>query len=146
MNAVYVALYAIREALAADVVKRERRDWQIQPTETTTPSYYAAARDENGECAICGGTAGRLVDGMHLCAARKRAGLSTPNLGYHCQDCNGTGHPLRYRGGVFLFADIGAAAIGRSIAAQFPPCPTCNGRGYTTGDKVADAAMTQVGS
>jgi hypothetical protein len=35
-----------------------------------------------------------------------------------------------YFGAVPLFFEEGPARIARSIAAQFPPCEACDGRGY----------------
>lgn len=83
-------------------------------------------------CTLCGGNAGQLVNGAHnLCTARANLGLATPNLGQRCDSCKGSG--TLGRGGVMLSFDLGPARIARSIAAQFPPCSTCNGKGYTLG-------------
>jgi hypothetical protein len=80
-------------------------------------------------CALCHGTAGQLIDGAHaLCAARARLGLPTPCLGLCCPTCSGSG--TTGRGGVVLMFDLGPATIRRSLAAQFPPCPTCDGAGH----------------
>jgi hypothetical protein len=80
-------------------------------------------------CNICGGFAQKLPEhGAHnLCAARLERGLPTPSLGRQCPDCSGAG--TTGTGGVMLFLDLGPAAIARSIAAQFPPCQQCAGRG-----------------
>lgn len=87
-------------------------------------------------CFLCGGNAGQLPEGRHnFCAARADLGLPTPNLGERCECCGGSG--TLGRGGVMLDFDHGPAAIARSVAAQFPPCKTCNGRGYT------DAALVR---
>ena len=80
-------------------------------------------------CNLCGGNAGGLIDGAHaLCRERAKHGLPTPSLGTRCSTCNGSG--TLGRGGVMLSFDLGPAAIARSIAAQFPPCPTCEGKRY----------------
>jgi len=81
-------------------------------------------------CELCGGAAGQLIDGAHaLCRARTNLGLPTPSLGNRCERCAGRG--TLGTGGVMLDLSHGPAVIARSIAAQFPPCPTCGGRGYT---------------
>lgn len=82
-------------------------------------------------CSLCGGNAGQLnTDGVHnMCAARKAYGLATPNLGERCSTCKGSG--TLGCGGVMLSFDEGPTRIARSIAAQFPPCSTCKGKGYT---------------
>jgi hypothetical protein len=81
-------------------------------------------------CTHCGGTAGQLVDGAHvLCAVRARHGWATPCLGFRCDTCQGA--KTLGRGGVVLDLDLGPAVIARSLAAQFPPCPACGGKGYT---------------
>lgn len=93
-------------------------------------------------CSLCGGTAGQTPDGRHnLCAARKAAGLPTPSLGDRCETCGGAG--TLGRGGVMLGLDLGPAAIAKSIKAQFPPCPGCQGRGYTGGDPAAAVMSNQ---
>lgn len=80
-------------------------------------------------CSLCYGNAGRLNDkGQHnLCTARAAVGLATPSLGTRCETCGGRG--TNGRGGVFLDFTLGPATIARSIAAQFPPCPDCGGKG-----------------
>ena len=83
-------------------------------------------------CTICGGNAGRLApEGYHyFCAALQARGLPTPSLGTRCENCNGSG--TCGKGGALLSFDLGPAAIARSIAAQFPPCPACAGKGYSS--------------
>ena len=81
-------------------------------------------------CSLCGGNAGQLSPaGVHyLCAARAEYGQPTPPLGTRCESCNGSG--TTGKGGVPLLFDEGPARIARSIAAQFPPCKACSGKGY----------------
>lgn len=84
-------------------------------------------------CTLCGGNAGQVIDGGHnSCKARAALNLPTPCLGDTCVACNGAG--TQGKGGVMLSFDSGPAAIARSIAAQFPPCPSCAGKGYTGRD------------
>ena len=80
-------------------------------------------------CTLCGGNTGRLSDnGAHcLCEARHHHGQPTPSLGNRCAACRGA--KSLGRGGIMLGFDLSAAEIARSIAAQFPPCPACNGTG-----------------
>jgi len=81
-------------------------------------------------CTLCGGNAGQLIEGAHaLCFARAGHGLPTPSLGERCALCHGSG--TTGRGGVMLDLGLGPATIARSLAAQFPPCPVCDGRGYS---------------
>ena len=82
-----------------------------------------------GTCKLCGGDAGELSrNGAHyLCEARAKHGEPTPCLGIRCKVCTGSGVKPGFRGGVPLFFEEGSA---RSIAAQFPPCEACDGRGY----------------
>jgi len=80
------------------------------------------------QCRLCGGTAGRMVDGAHaLCTALAGAGMPTPHLGDRCPTCRGSG--VIGQGGVMLSCELGPAAIAESIAAQFPSCRTCGGSG-----------------
>ena len=96
---------------------------------TTAPRQQALPETP---CRLCGGTAGRLneTDAHNLCDALAARGMPTPSLGMRCATCHGSG--TTGRGGVFLSFDLGPAAIARSIAAQFPPCQSCAGKGYTT--------------
>lgn len=84
----------------------------------------------SAHCKLCGGDAGRLSDaGMHyLCAMRARSGAPTPCLGFKCPDCRGSGVQPNF-GGAMLPLELEPAAIARSIEAQFPPCPRCEGSG-----------------
>jgi hypothetical protein len=85
-------------------------------------------------CTLCGGDAGSFNPATHahyLCEARHRAGSPTPCLGMRCTTCNGSGVKPGFRGGVMLSFDEGPARIAKSIAAQFPPCVECGGRGYS---------------
>ena len=94
-------------------------------------------------CTLCQGTAGSLIDGTHaLCAVRAKHGRPTPTLGMRCETCGGNGVKPGFRGGVFLDLDLGPALIRRSIAAQFPPCVDCKGKGYT-GMNAADARCNE---
>ena len=80
------------------------------------------------ECRLCGGTAGRMVDGAHaLCAALAEMGMPTPNLGDRCPACQGSG--VTGKGGVMLSCELGPTAIAESIRAQFPSCRTGGGGG-----------------
>ena len=79
-------------------------------------------------CRLCGGTAGRMIDGAHaLCAALAKEGIPTPHLGDRCPACQGSG--VTGQGGVMLSCELGPTAIAESIAAQFPSCRTCGGSG-----------------
>jgi len=85
-------------------------------------------------CNICGGWARKLPEhGAHnLCLERQKRGLATPSLGDMCDECGGSGHRGE-GGGVMLSFDLGPAVIARSIDAQFPVCPKCEGRGFIPG-------------
>lgn len=78
-------------------------------------------------CILCGGNVGGFSpDGAHYrCEALAARGLPTPSLGERCPTCNGAG--TLGKGGVMMFLSWGPALIDKSIAAQFPPCPDCNG-------------------
>lgn len=86
-------------------------------------------------CKLCGGNAGRLSpEGSHyLCESRARLGLPTPCLGMRCKKCGGRGW-WREDGGpspalaLPVYFDPGEAA--RGIAAIFPPCSDCGGKGH----------------
>ena len=79
-------------------------------------------------CSLCGGSAGRLLNGAHcLCAARAAHGQPTPSLGDRCPNCHGSG--TLGKGGVMLDFAHGPAVIARSLRAQFPPCQHCAGTG-----------------
>lgn len=90
-----------------------------------------------GVCYLCGGNAGTFSpNGAHyLCEARYASGSPTPSLGMRCECCNGSGVKRGFRGGVMLGFDLHPSIIARSIAAQFPPCIECDGRGYSSGAK-----------
>ena len=82
------------------------------------------------QCRLCGGTAGRFIDGAHaLCTALAKEGMPTPSLGDRCPTCRGSG--VTGQGGVMLSFELGPAAIAKSIAAQFPSCRTCGGSGIS---------------
>jgi hypothetical protein len=86
------------------------------------------------KCAICGGTAGRVIpaEGHHLCQARRRRNLPTPSLGIRCEACGGSGHLKReLPAGILLPVNPSAEEIRR----WFPECEACQGRGYTGGDR-----------
>jgi hypothetical protein len=83
-------------------------------------------------CTLCGGNVGTLnpTTGNHfLCDARAGHGAATPCLGMRCNVCHGNGIKPGFQGGVPLFLSEGPARIARSIAAQFPACDACHGRG-----------------
>jgi hypothetical protein len=88
-------------------------------------------------CTLCGGNVGTLPQGRHnLCAARWLQGLATPSLGEACVKCDGRGW-WRADGGPQTGASLpvyfNPVAMERGMRAIFPPCPDCNGKGYTGG-------------
>jgi hypothetical protein len=85
-------------------------------------------------CKLCGGNFGNAnpVTGDHyLCEIRNIHNVATPCLGMKCKTCNGSGVKHGSRDGVMLSLELHPAQIAHSIAAQFPTCNACNGKGYT---------------
>jgi len=85
-------------------------------------------------CNLCGGTYGSAspAGNHYLCEAKAKRGMPTECLGMACASCDGSGFTHRGNGvGVMLDFRVGPAAITRSIAATFPPCKACNGKGTT---------------
>ena len=81
-------------------------------------------------CQLCGGNAGRLIDGAHaLCAAKAARGLPTPSLGDACVACNGVGRVPRTPAGPVVFCAAGPAAFTRAFDAWAPRCEACGGTG-----------------
>lgn len=85
-------------------------------------------------CVLCGGNAGHLnAEGSHnLCTELAKLNLPTPNLGTHCEVCNGNGHTsnMNSGGALYMGFDMGPRQISKTLAAAFPTCETCNGKGY----------------
>jgi hypothetical protein len=90
----------------------------------------------HARCNLCGGNVGQMPGGRHnLCAARAERGLATPSLGERCGVCDGRGwtateHVMR-GGAIPVYFHPGEMA--RGLAAIFPPCKACAGRGHDGG-------------
>ena len=83
-----------------------------------------------GACSLCGGTAGRKLDGAHaLCTELAKLGRPTPSLGDRCDACHGSGHKPLTAAGPMLDFNLGPAKIARAINAWANPCPACHGTG-----------------
>jgi hypothetical protein len=85
-------------------------------------------------CKLCSGNCGSpnpKTGNHYLCEALAAHNQPTPCLGIKCESCNGSGVKRGFRGGVMLSLDLHPAQIARSIAAQFPPCESCGGKGST---------------
>ena len=88
---------------------------------------------DDTRCSICGGNAGNVTrtQGRHeLCAARQRHGLPTPSLGERCPKCQGRGWWRATPVPAILPVYFSPADDARGIAAIFPPCSECGGKGY----------------
>ena len=85
--------------------------------------------DARPRCQLCGGNAGRLVDGAHVfCAIVGSTGERTPSLGDVCLDCLGVGNKPQ--------SAVGPVNPNQAaMDAWAPQCARCNGSGLEPGTK-----------